>query len=179
MRNLSFYYVQFHFLFISIVFFSSCASNFPKMNQGKISYSKIIHFNLSKDDLYKYCLSWVSSNFKGIQKLEFSNYSKNLNNARDKSLGSKLLVNTIISEGSYKIQGLSKTEIRYICKIECKENKAKITFSDFHYFVENVMQSISWDGIDRKIKKKLVSQLDSYLLDFSGSESYEYLKFDW
>ena len=90
-----------------------------------------------------------------------------------------MLVNTIISEGLYKIPGLLKTEIRYTCKIQCKENKAKITFSDFHYFVENEIQSIFWEDINRKIKKRLVSQLDSYLSDFSRSASYEDLKVDW
>ena len=25
----------------------------------------------------------------------------------------------------------------YTCKIECKKNEAKITFSDFHYLIEN------------------------------------------
>ena len=73
MKNLRFYDIQFHFLFISIIFISSCASNLVKISQGEITYSKVFHFKLSKDDLYKYSLSWVNSKFKGIQKLEFNN----------------------------------------------------------------------------------------------------------
>ena len=179
MKNLRFYDVQFYFLFTFIIFISGCASNLPKMNQGKITYSRIFHFNLSKDDLYKYSLSWVNSKFKGIKKLEFSNHPEKSNSTRDKNLGNKTLVNTIISEGSYKIQGLLKTEIRYICKIECKENKVKIIFSDFQYFVENEIQNTLWEHINRKIKKKLFFQLDSYILDFSEPASHEGLKGDW
>tara|TARA_B100001250_G_scaffold412703_1_gene444620 strand:+ start:6749 stop:7288 length:540 start_codon:yes stop_codon:yes gene_type:complete len=179
MKNLRFYDIQFYFLFISIIFISSCASNLVKISQGEITYSKAFHFKLSKDDLYKYSLNWVNSKFKGIQKLEFNNNLIGPNSTGETNLRSNMLINTIISEGLYKIPGLLKIEIRYTCKIQCKENKAIITFSDFHYYVDNNMQRISWEDFNRKIKKKLISQFDNYFSDFSRSASYEKQKFDW
>ena len=138
----------------------------------------MFQFNLSKDDLYKYSLSWVNSKFEGIQKLEYNNMSES-KNIDDSNMGIQVIVNTIISKGTYKIPEPSGIKIMYTCKIECKKNEAKITFSDFYYLIENETQNVLWEHIDRKIKKKLVFQLDSYVLDFSKPASYEGLKGDW
>ena len=175
MNNLKFSFIQIFFLFI---FISSCGSNFPKIYQGEITYSRVFQFNLSKDDLYKYSLSWVSSKFEGIQKLEYNNMSGS-DNIDDKKMGNQVLVNTIISKVAYKISEFSGTKIMYTCKIECKKNEAKITFTDFHYLIENKTQNILWKHMNRKIKKKLVFQLDSYILDFSEPASHEGLKGAW
>ena len=175
MKNLKFSFIQFFSLFI---FISSCTSNFPKIHRGEISFSKVFQFNLSKDDLYKYSLSWVNSKFEGIQKLEYHNMSDS-NNIDDRNMGVQVIVNTIISKGTYKIPEPSGIKIMYTCKIECKKNEAKITFSDFHYLIENETQNILWENMDRKIKKKLVFQLDSYVLDFSKPAIYEGLKGAW
>ena len=60
-----------------------------------------------------------------------------------------------------------------------QKNEAKITFSDFHYLIENEKKNILWKHMNRKIKKKLVFQLDSYILDFSEPASHKGLKADW
>ena len=174
MNNLKFNFIQF---FSLIILISSCGSNLPNFDQGELTYSKVFHFNLSKDDLYKYSLSWVSSKFEGIQKLEYNNMSGSIN-INDRNMGSQLIVNTIISKGSYNIPEFSGTKIMYTCKIECKKNEARITFSDFHYLIENKTQNILWKHMNRKIKKKLVFRLDSYILDFSEPASHEGLKDD-
>ena len=174
MKNLKFNFIQSFCLFI---FISSCTSNFPKIHQGEISFSRVFQFNLSKDDLYKYSLSWVNSKFEGIQKLEYNNMSGS-GNIDYSNMGNLVLVNTIISKGLYKIPEFSDTKIIYTCKIECRKNEAKITFTDFHYLIENKTQNILWKHMNRKIKKKLVFQLDSYVLDFSKPASYEGLKVD-
>ena len=157
---------------------SSCGSNLPKFDQRELTYSRVFHFNLSKDDLYKYSLSWVSSKFEEIQKLEYNNISGS-SNLNDKNMVNQVLVNTIISKGSYKIPEFSGTKIMYSCKIECKKNEAKITFSDFHYLIENEKKNILWKHMNRKIKKKLVFQLDSHILDFSELASHEGVKVNW
>ncbi len=138
MNNLKFNFIQF---FSLIILISSCGSNLPKFDQGELTYSRVFQFNLSKDDLYKYSLSWVSSKFEGIQKLEYNNMlgSSKIN---DRNMGSQVLVNTIISKGSYKIPKCSKTKIIYTCKIECKKDEANIIFTDFHYLIENKTQNI-------------------------------------
>ena len=175
MNNLKFNFFQ---LFSLFIFISSCGNNLPNIEQGELTYSRVFKFNLSKDDLYKYSLSWVSSKFEGIQKLEYNNISGS-NNIDYKNMGSQVLVNTIISKGSYKIPEFSETKIMYTCKIECKKNEAKIIFTDFHYLIENKTQNILWKHMNRKIKKKLVFRLDSYILDFSEPASHEGLKGDW
>ena len=175
MNNLKFNFIQF---FSLIILISSCGSNLPNFDQGELTYSRVFYFNLSKDDLYKYSLSWVSSKFEGIQKLEYNNMSGSIN-INDRNMGSQLIVNTIISKGSYNIPEFSGTKIMYTCKIECKKNEARITFSDFHYLIENKTQNILWKHMNRKIKKKLVFRLDSYILDFSEPASHEGLKADW
>ena len=175
MNNLKSSFIQIFFLFI---FISSCGSNFPKIHQGEITYSRVFQFNLSKDDLYKYSLSWVSSKFEGIQKLEYHNTSDS-NNIDDRNMGVQVIVNTIISKGTYKIPEPSGIKIMYTCKIECKKNEAKITFTDFHYLIENKTQNILWKQMNRSIKKKLAFQLDSYILDFSEPANHEGLESDW
>ena len=175
MNNLKFNFIQF---FSLIILISSCGSNLPKFDQGELVFSRVFHFNLSKDDLYKYSLSWVSSKFEGIQKLEYSNMSGS-SNINDRNMVNQVLVNTIISKGSYKIPEFSGTKIMYTCKIECKKNEAKITFSDFHYLIENEKKNILWKHMNRKIKKKLVFHLDSYILDFSEPANHEGLKGAW
>ena len=58
------------------------------------------------------------------------------NNIDYRNMGSQVLVNTIISKGLYKTPEFSETKIMYTCKIECKKNEAKITFTDITIYIK-------------------------------------------
>ncbi len=172
---------NFHLYFIILMIIKlGCASRLKEFSQEELLYSKIIDFHFSKDELYKYSLQWANSTFKGIQKFEFSNQKTSV---QDKVLNNDIensfIIKTIISTGTYKVQNSSKIEIQYICKIECKENKARISFTDCKYISEDMLEDIAWNDNNRGMRKRLIIQFDSFISDFSKSSINQSLNRKW
>ena len=158
MKNL---WVNIIFIFLVTVYFN-CTTSLPQKSINQIVFQRVIDINLTKDDLYKFALTWVKINLSGIDKLVYKNSPEEL----EAGVKNRSIVNRIISSGYFEDPKLSNLKIGYVCKIDCQQNKVKFKFEDIHYLNEegNIFSKIK--TIDKKIEKKLIKNLNALVKNF-------------
>lgn len=160
MINFKKYKLKYFVFGIFVQIFISCASNMSQNAIHEMSYEKVINLNISKDDLYKFSLNWVKINLTGINKLVYKNHPQDLNTG----IKNSFIVNTIISSGYFNLSESSNFKIKYTCKIDCKENQAKIKFFDYSY--ENLLESDGKFSLDKKTRRKLIKNFESLIQNY-------------
>ena len=160
-------------------FINGCAATVPLTEEEK-SYQKVIEFDSSKDELFIKSLDWSTSKFTGSHQLVFKTtlldpgvlletgvqYS-------DKETG------VIMSNAYVKIVTFPVLQIKYSCRIDCKENRVRFTFSNFQYWFDISVNIRNWADIQKGQLTKLHPELDKLIEDYETKINSQTLDSDW
>lgn len=111
---------------------------------------QIIEFSdINKNSLYSASKQWVATNFKS------ANSVIQMDDKEEGVLIGKGTIDYPCTGNSWQCGGLSGAFIKFTLKIETKDNKVRITFSDITHYDPNVI-------IDKKPFETQVKQLTKY-----------------
>lgn len=125
----------------------------------KIIYQEVVDETASKDTLYKRALLWVNNNFKNPQEVTRIRDAEN-----GKVVGQHRIKMMDTDKDGNKT--FSNVVVEYTFKIEAKENKYRISITDFE------MKSISKFPLERWLDKKdpmYTPKWDDYLLQVDAA----------
>ncbi len=109
--------------FVITIITSGCVQYKKVDNPELLKYQKVQEIEeLSKDDIYHKTLEWMAKTFKS---------SKAVIEHKDKETG------TIIGNSRVTLQQFPVTTITYTITINCKDNKYRMTFENFYYYLDN------------------------------------------
>ena len=160
-------------------FINGCAATVPLTEEEK-SYQKVIEFDSSKDELFIKSLDWSTSKFTGSHQLVFKTSLLDEGviletgvQHNDKETG------VIMSNGYVEIVTFPVLQIKYSCRIDCKENKVRMTFSNFQYWFDGGVNIRSWMDVQRGMLTKLHPELDKLIEDYGTKIESQTLDSEW
>lgn len=164
---------------IIVLFFVGCAVSPPLTEEQKI-YQKVVEIDGKIDDLYVKSLEWATSKFTGNHQLVFQT------SLLDKGRMYETGVLTKDKEGSYilangylKIVSFPVLQIKYQAKLQSKENKIRITFSNFQYWFDAGTNMRSWEDIQPQMLKKITPEFDKLIEDLKKNIKSNSIDNNW
>ena len=154
--------------FILLLFWGCSLS--PDPNLPEVDRELIIYYDyndLSKEIIYNRTISWIADSYKSPKSvIEFN----------DKDIG-KIVIR---GETDFKWQSFVGSALPHICRykfiIDIKDNKIRLTFTDFTGTMPDNMGGVRWEPMKRKthidsVKNQFVLygiQLDKYIKYFNN-----------
>jgi|19_taG_2_1085344.scaffolds.fasta_scaffold52062_2 hypothetical protein len=150
---------------IIVLFFVGCAVHPPLTEEQKI-YQKVVETDGKMDDLYVKSLEWATSKLTGNHQLVFQ--TSLLDKGRMYETG--VLIKDkegsyILANGYLEIVTLPILKIKYQIKLQSKENKIRITFSNFQYWFDAGINMRSWEDIQPQMLNKITPEFDKLIED--------------
>ncbi len=166
--------------FTIIAIIVGCAGTIPLTDEDK-SYQTVIELEGEKDGLYIKSLDWATSKFTGSHEvatkrnlLDEGSILETGIKQSDKESG------LIISNGFISILSFPVLQIKYMCRIDLKDNKARITFSNYQYFFDGGPNIRQWMDVNQKsMVDKLKPELEKIVQDYTSKMESGKLEKDW
>lgn len=160
-------------------YFLGCAATVPLTEEEK-SYQKVFEFESSKDELFTKSLDWSTSTFTGSHQLVFKKTLLDPGAILETGVQhSDKETGVIMSNGYVEILSFPVLKIKYSCRIDCKEKRARFTFSNFQYWFDAGVNIRDWADIQKGMLTKLHPELDKLIEDYKTKMKSETLDNNW
>ena len=150
-------------ILFTYLFFNGCSTMMVKpLTEEQKEYQQILEITGTQAELYASSKEWVLSKLSGNHQVATKTnlldegvlYETGLLDSNDESF-------TLIANGYLKIMTFPILKVKYNCKIQVKENRVRITYYEFNYFLDTGTNVKIWTELQPQMLSKLHPELDA------------------